>query len=161
MMRRKHITISQAVKAYGINRSTLTSWVTKQKVRSEKRTVGSKKVHFIEVASLKAHVKESGLEKPSKTLEDSSTSAEGQLSLRETSPKPEARKKRPQHRRKTPYQHAINSIRSLSTHDLLKVAQWIPKRVERKIEVAIEPDIQPDGKADKTEEITKDIENGK
>ena len=160
-MKVKYITISEAEKAYEINRSTLTSWVTKKKVRSEKRTVGKKETYYIEVDSLESYIKERGKDQPSNSPEEANAKAQKTLSLRGVPSMPKARKKRPKHRRRTPYQRAINSIRSLSTHDLLKIAQWIPKRVDRKIEEALEPEIQPDGKAGKTKKITKDKENGK
>ncbi len=146
------ITIADASLKHGVKRSTLTSWVKKEKVVSEKRMVGNSPVHFIDENSLLAQMAtstatfekpERSQEQPPKTESNPSPPANSELELKlQTQPplKPETgdsgiRKKTNSRKRSQSniaVSRAKNSMRSLDLEDLVRVNFWLANRISEK-----------------------------
>lgn len=155
------LTISEAVNASKINRSTLNSWVQKKKVKSRKICRGKKEIIFIDFASLEEHLSKrptSDKPYPASSPEPANPQATkadtdlGLLSVQDcggnsptesnsesnsesnTESNTESKNAtRSKSRSKPPRQHAKNLMRSFTNAELLNVQCWIIQRLESRL----------------------------
>jgi len=145
MDHKTELTISDAVTAYEIVRSTLHSWVRNKKIKSRKTPHGKKEIIVVDVASLEAHLEARGASKGSNpdtkpesadeqaAVDDSDTDSPPSPASGGNTNRQSKRKGRKKPHIKTPRQCAKNMMRSFSVEDLLNVQSWITQRLQSRL----------------------------
>ncbi|MEX2578812.1 MAG: hypothetical protein WD342_07115 [Verrucomicrobiales bacterium] len=140
------LTIGDACKKHGVNRSTLNLWVKNGKVVSEKRMEGRKPIYFINEQSLLEQMERSKattrkpngeLEQPPKPedlpKQEPKTEPPSVPDRNEPEePEPDSEKKskpRKRPRSNVAVTRAKNSMRSLDREELIRVNSWLAKRI--------------------------------
>jgi len=140
------LSISDACKKHGRNRSTLTSWVENGKVVSEKRMIGRKAIHFINEESLLEQMERStaATTKPKEApdqppITESKSERKPHPEVKPGPDKNDSRKSdsdtaKKSHPRKRPRSNqavsrAKRAMRSLDQDELIRVNGWLAGRI--------------------------------
>lgn len=148
-----YLSITDASVKYKRKRTTLMSWVKKNKVISKMIPQGDRQVHVIDEESLKIHLaKYPSSETPVETIP---SNGESHLPPREDQMSPEIEnsahplvtneesekdfEQKAKRKRTNPVQSVKNSMRSLSVPELCRVNAWVGTRILEKMNPSTHP----------------------